>query len=80
VGRTLARRLYLTGDYGSSLSVYRFVSASGFIIENRPRTRRAAISGLLNLPHGTSLLTTLERLADDDASHTRIMSGLSYRF
>jgi len=80
VGRTLARRLYLTGDYGSSLSVFRFVSASGFVIENRPRTRRAALSGLLNLPHGTSLLTTLERLTEDDASHTRIMSGLSYRF
>ena len=80
VGRTLARRLYLSGDYGSSLSVYRFVSASGFVIENRPRTRRTAISALLNLPHGTSLLTTVERLTDDEASQTRVMSGLSYRF
>ncbi|RPJ64550.1 MAG: hypothetical protein EHM24_22655 [Acidobacteria bacterium] len=80
VGRTLARRLYLTGDYGSSLSVYRFVSASGFVIENRPRTRRAALSGLLTLPHGASVLTTLERVKDDDITQTRIMSGLSYRF
>jgi len=79
-GRTLARRLYLTGDYGSSLSVYRFVSAGGFVIENRPRTRRAALSGIFNLPHGTSLLTTVERLQEDDVAHTRIMSGLTYRF
>ena len=80
VGRTIARRLYLTGDYGSSISVYRFTSASGFAIENRPRTRRAALSGVLNLPHGTSFLATLERLKDDDATQTRVMSGLSYRF
>jgi hypothetical protein len=80
VGRTIARRLYLTGDYGSSISVYRFTSASGFVIENRPRTRRAALSGVLNLPHGTSVLATLERVKDDDATQTRVMSGLSYRF
>jgi hypothetical protein len=80
VGRTLARRVYLTGDFGSSLSVYRFVTASGFVIENRPRTRRAAISGLVSLPHGTSLVTTAEWLTDGDASQARLMSGLSYRF
>ena len=80
VGRTVAGRLYVTGDYGSSLSVYRFVSASGFTIENRPRTRRTAVSGVLNLPHGVSFLTTAERVRDDEATQTRVMAGMGYRF
>lgn len=79
-GRSLANRVYLTADYGSSLSVLRFVSVDGFVIETRPRTRRAALSSVITLPARTSLLITAERVLDDEASQTRLLSGVSYRF
>ncbi len=80
VGRSFTPRLYLSGDYGSSLSVLRFVTSSGFLIETRPHTRRFAMSGVFNTGVGPSILVTLERLADNDATQTRLMSGVSYRF
>lgn len=80
VGRSLGSGVYLTGDYGSSLSVIRFVSASGFAIETRPRTRRASLSSTIRLPRQMSLLATFERVLDDDATQMRLLSGLSYRF
>lgn len=80
VGRSLGSAIYLTGDYGSSLSVIRFVSASGFAIETRPRTRRASLSSTIRLPRRMSLLATFERVLDDDATQMRVLSGLSYRF
>ncbi len=42
VGRSLGRRIYLTGDYSSSLSIYHFTSTTGFLLETRPLTRRFA--------------------------------------
>jgi hypothetical protein len=80
LGRSFSRRLYLSGDYGSSLSVLRFVTSGGFLIENRPRTRRAALSGVFNMNHGASVVATAERLTDGALTQTRLMSGLSYRF
>jgi hypothetical protein len=80
LGRSIGRRLYITTDYGSSLSVLRFLTASGFLIENRPHTRRLALSGVLNMSGGTSLLVTAERLSDTGSTQTRFLSGLSYRF
>jgi hypothetical protein len=80
LGRSVGRRLYLTTDYGSSLSVLRFLTASGFLIENRPHTRRLALSGVMNMSGGTSLLVTAERLSDTGSTQTRFLSGLSYRF
>ncbi|HOC17274.1 MAG TPA: hypothetical protein PKK95_03345 [Vicinamibacterales bacterium] len=80
VGRSLGSSIYLTGDYASSLSVLRFVSADGFAIETRPRTRRASLSSTIRLPRRMSLVATLERVLDDDATQTRLLSGISYRF
>jgi hypothetical protein len=80
LGRSFTPRLYLSGDYGSSLSIFRFVTSSGFLIETRPRTRRFALSGVLNTGVGPSVLVTFERLGDDDSTQTRLMSGVTYRF
>jgi hypothetical protein len=80
LGRSLGSRLYVTGDYGSSLSVFRFVTFTGFVIENRPKTRRAAFSGILNLPGGMSWLATAERISDGETSQIRVLSGVTYRF
>jgi hypothetical protein len=80
VGRSLGSRVYLTGDYSSSLSVFHFTSASGFLIETRPLTRRLALSGIINTTRGTSLLINVERVIDSTATQTRVLSGLTYRF
>ena len=79
-GRSFTRRLYLSGDYGSSISVLRFLTSSGFLIETRPHTRRLAVSGLLHMTRGTSLLTTAERLTDGASTQTRFQSGVMYSF
>jgi hypothetical protein len=80
VGRSLGGRVYVTGDYSSSLSVFHFTSASGFLIDTRPRTRRFSASSVINIPHGTSLLFTAERVIDSTAAQTRFLSGLTFRF
>lgn len=80
LGRSFGSHVYLTGDYGSSLSVLRFTSSSGFVIETRPRTRRLAFSGVFNVGGGTSLLVTAERVLDSGSTQTRVMSGITYRF
>ncbi|MBP1635023.1 MAG: hypothetical protein H6Q10_1597 [Acidobacteria bacterium] len=80
VGRSLGSSVYLTADYGSSLSVIRFVSADGFTIETRPKTRRGALSSTIRLPARMSLLVTLEHVSDNDTSQSRLLSGISYRF
>jgi hypothetical protein len=80
VGRSIGSRVYLTGDYGSSLSIYHFTSALGFTIESRPTTRRLALSGVINMGRKLSLLVTGERVFDGDATETRILTGLTWRF
>jgi hypothetical protein len=80
VGRSLGGRVYLTGDYSSSLSIYHFTSATGFVIDTRPRTRRFAVSGIINAARRASLQITAERVLDSDATQTRLLSGIMYRF
>jgi hypothetical protein len=80
VGRSFGSRVYLTGDYSSSLSVYRFTSAAGFTIESQPTTRRLALSSVINTTRTTSILITGERVLFDDGAQTRILSGLTWRF
>jgi hypothetical protein len=80
VGRSFGGRVYVTGDYSSSISIYRFTSATGFVLDTRPRTQRFAASGIINFPHGASFQITAERVLDSDATQTRLLSGISYRF
>jgi hypothetical protein len=80
VGRSFGSRVYLTGDYGSSLSVYRFTSATGFMIESQPTTRRLALSSVINTTRTTSILITGERVLFDTGTQTRILAGLTWRF
>jgi hypothetical protein len=80
VGRSFGSRLYLTGDYSSSLSVYRFTSATGFVIESQPTTRRLALSSVVNTTRKTSIVITGERVLFNDGAQTRILAGLTWRF
>jgi hypothetical protein len=79
-GRSLGSHVYLTGDYSSSLSLYRFTSATGFIIESQPTTRRLALSSVINTTRTTSIMITGERVLFDTGSQTRILAGLTWRF
>lgn len=80
VGRQVGRAVYLSGDYTSSLSVYHFTSATGFVIDTRPTSRRVALSGVINATRAASLLVTAERVLYNDSNQWRVLSGLTYRF
>ena len=81
VGRSAGRRVYLSGDYSSSLSVIR---ATGQIdpiqVDLRPRLNRFSGSAVITVGRTTTLLVQAERTADQATSQVRVMAGISYRF
>jgi hypothetical protein len=80
LGRNIGRRVYLSGEYMSSLSVLKVLDSDDIVIETRPRLQRFMFSGLIHLTRVVSLTLTAEHLRDDSVRETRIMSGLVYRF
>ena len=78
-GRSIGPRVYLSGDYNSSLSVLRFTRSDGFVVETRPETRRIGATAIVNLGRLWSILATLERTDDDTSAEHRMMAGLTYR-
>ena len=80
VGRNITSRVYLSFDFSSSLAVLRANAAGGYQVQQRPRTTRYALSGLVNLNRSVSLLLEGERLRDGTVSETRWLSGLTFRF
>jgi hypothetical protein len=80
VGRSVVPRVYLTGEFSSSLSVLRFLGGQSFTILDRPRTRRYAASTIVNVYRPASVLFTFERVSDASFSEQRVLSGLTYRF
>jgi hypothetical protein len=79
VGRSISAKVYLSGDYTSSLSVLRTNGTDGLIVETRPHTDRFSASAIVNLTRLVSLLFTGERTNDDTYAETRLLAGLSYR-
>ncbi len=80
VGRTVVPRVYVTGEFTSSLSVVRFLGGQNFTILSRPRTRRYAASTIVNVYRPASVLFTFERVTDASFSEQRVLTGLTYRF
>jgi hypothetical protein len=80
VGRSLSSRVYLSGGYTSSLSVFRLVGAGGFAVENRPRTTRSFGSGMFYFTRRLALLVNAEHLTDGTLTEMRWLSSLSCRF
>jgi len=80
VGRSLTSKVYLSGGYTSSLSVFRLVGTGGFVVENRPRTTRYFGSGMFYLTRRVALLVNGEHLEDGTLSEMRWLSSISYRF
>jgi hypothetical protein len=79
VGRTLGRKLYLSGDYTTSLSVVQFSRSDGITVENRPHTTRFSGTTTFNVSRAVSLLTTVERSTYDGLKEWRVLSGITYR-
>ena len=80
VGRSVGRKVYVSGDYSTSLSVVQFLRSDGLLIETRPWTRRYSGSANVNLTRAISLLATADYTLDEAQRDVRLLSGLSYRF
>jgi hypothetical protein len=80
IGRSLTSKVYLSGGYSSSLSVFRLIGTGGFVVENRPRTTRYFGSGMFYFTRRIALLVNGERLEDGTLSEMRWLSSISYRF
>lgn len=80
VGRSFGSRVYLSGEYSTSLSVLRYARADGFLIENRPQTDRFGVSANVYLTRRLSLIITADDTRDTGFSEVRVLSGLAVRF
>ncbi len=80
IGRTFARRFYLSAEYSSSLSIVQVTALGGFNIQSRPRTRRYALMGNVYFSRWLSLMLSAEQLRDDTLREFRWISGITSRF
>jgi hypothetical protein len=79
IGRMFGRKLYVSADYTTSLSIIQFSRSDGVIVQTQPHTTR--VSGTANwyISRTVSLLTMVERSKIDGLYDLRILSGLTYR-
>jgi len=80
IGRTLTSRMYLSGDYTTSLSAFRLLGQNGFVIDARPRTNRFSISDLIRLNARVSVLASADRTRDGGLTELRWLLSLVCRF
>jgi hypothetical protein len=80
IGRSFGRSVYVSLDYATALSVLRFTSFDGVVVESRPQTNRFSLNGSVNLGRSVSLLFTAERSTDDTSKSLRGSAGFSLRF
>jgi len=80
VGHDAGRRVYLSGDFSSALSVIRATGEVDPIrVDVRPRLNRLSGSTVVTVGRTTSLLFTAERTWDPTISEFRVLAGISYR-
>jgi hypothetical protein len=79
VGHTLGRKMYLSGDFSTSLAVVRFLRSDGVAIETRPWTRRFSANLSATLNRQFSLIGVVDYSVDEGLKDLRIMTGLTYR-
>lgn len=80
LGKTFGRRVYVSVDYSTSLSVYYYRRDDGGTIESRPESRRWALNANINLNRTFSLLLVGEHAEHGDLDDVHILTGLSVRF
>jgi hypothetical protein len=80
LGKTIGRRVYLSLDYLTSLSVFQYSDGGGGTIEVRPESERFSLSMNANISKTFSLLLVVERTDHDDYEEVRALTGLTIRF
>ena len=80
VGRNLSPRVYVSGEYSSSLSVVRYVQSSGVIVESRPSSKRFGGTAIVHVGRKGSLLFTFDHTQDTNYTENRFLAGLTFRF
>ncbi|MGE3176905.1 MAG: hypothetical protein AB7O32_05520 [Vicinamibacterales bacterium] len=80
VGRQIGRRVYVSGDYTTSLSIVQFSRSDGIVIEDKPSSRRVSGTAAINVGTTTTLQVTVDRTWDRGVRELRVLTGLSYRF
>jgi hypothetical protein len=80
LGRTIGRRVYLSLDYITSLSVFSYGDGHGGVVEVRPKSERYSLSLDANLSRRLSLLLVGEWTDSDAYQERRVLAGLAYRF
>ncbi len=80
LGKTLGRRVYVSLDYATSLSVYYYRRDDGGTIESRPESTRWSLNSNININRTFSLLLVGEYSEHDDFDDIHVLTGLSVRF
>lgn len=80
VGRLLLEKIYLSGEYSSSLSVVRFAGSDDVIVENRPQAKLFVLSALIHLSRSISLQSDLQHTTANDYTENRLLVGVTYRY
>lgn len=80
IGRNLSRKIYLSADFSTALSVVRFLPSTGIAVETRPQSRRFTLNSNIFLDRHFSIILTGEYLKDDYTKELRGLLGLTYRF
>jgi len=80
LGKTFGRKVYVSLDYTSSLSVFTYEDAQGGTVEVSPESDRWALSTNVSLNRTFSLLLIGEWIDHDDFEETRALAGMTIRF
>ena len=70
-----AARVYVSGDYSTSLAVVRFLRSDGVTIETRPWTRRLSGNVSATLNRQFSLIGVVDYTMDEGMNDLRVMTG-----
>jgi hypothetical protein len=79
-GRMIFPKLYVSGEYTSSLSIVKFIGNDNVVIVTRPSSNRYSISSMFYWTRALTLLFTVERTNSDSVYENRLLGGVTYRF
>jgi hypothetical protein len=79
-GRMIGDKVYVSGEYASSVSLVSISDANGITLVPGPRASLYGGSALVNVNRTMALLFTVERSNDKTYSETRFLGGITLRF
>jgi hypothetical protein len=80
LSQSIGRRVWISLDYITSLSVYRYRQSDGGYLVVNPESERWALSATININRTFSLLLSGEFMDHDDFEEYRALTGLTVRF